>query len=139
MEKSVHSAAASEFIEKLDQRFSHPLLQGAANLSGGQKQRLSMARAFIREAKIIILDDSTSAIDALSETAVQKALQHDYPNTTVFIISTKISSVIHADQILVLDNGRIEASGKHEELLRKSQVYREIYATQSGKKVAANE
>ena len=139
MEKAVHSAAASEFIEKLDQRFSHPLLQGAANLSGGQKQRLSMARAFIREAKIIILDDSTSAIDALSEAAVQKALQHDYPNTTVFIISTKISSVIHADQILVLDNGRIEASGKHEELLRKSQVYREIYATQSGKKVAANE
>lgn len=139
MEKAVETAAASEFINRLEKRFSHELLQGAANLSGGQKQRLSMARAFIRRPKILILDDSTSAIDALSEASVQKALRDEFPDTTIFIISTKISSIIHADQIFVLDNGRIEASGTHAELLEKSKVYQEIYATQSGKKVASYE
>lgn len=139
MEKAAETAAASEFIDRLEKKFSHELLQGAANLSGGQKQRLSMARAFIRQPKILILDDSTSAIDALSEASVQRALKEEYPDTTVFIISTKISSIIHADQILVLNNGKIEASGTHEDLLRNSQIYQEIYATQSGKKVGTYE
>lgn len=133
MEGAAQSAAASEFIEKLDGKFAHELTQGATNLSGGQKQRLSMTRAFIREPKILILDDSTSAIDALSEAAVQQALQRDHLATTVFIISSKISSIIDADQILVIDDGMLEASGTHEELLAKSSVYRGIYATQSGK------
>jgi ATP-binding cassette, subfamily B, multidrug efflux pump len=139
MEGAAQAAAASEFIKQFDRRFSHELMQGATNLSGGQKQRLSMARAFIREPKILILDDSTSAIDALSESAVQQALKQDYPDTTVFIISAKISSIIDADQILVIDDGMIEESGTHAELLAKSKVYRDIYATQSGKGVHSYE
>jgi ATP-binding cassette, subfamily B, multidrug efflux pump len=139
MERAADSAAASEFINKLDGGFAHKLMQGATNLSGGQKQRLSMARAFIREPKILILDDSTSAIDAFSESAVQNALKQDHAKTTVFIISSKISSIIDADQILVVDDGLIEASGTHEELLRNSKVYRDIYGTQSGKGVLSYE
>lgn len=133
MESAAQAAVASEFIDRFDKRFSHQLMQGATNLSGGQKQRLSMARAFIRKPKILILDDSTSAIDALSESAVQQALKQDHSDTTVFIISSKISSIIDADQILVVDDGMIEASGTHDELLTKSRVYQDIYATQSGK------
>jgi ATP-binding cassette subfamily B protein len=139
MERAADSAAASEFIDKLDGGFAHKLMQGATNLSGGQKQRLSMARAFIREPKILILDDSTSAIDAFSESAVQKALKQDHTKTTVFIISSKISSIINADQILVVADGLIEASGTHGELLRNSKVYRDIYGTQSGKEVLSYE
>ena len=135
MKGAAESAAALEFIEKLDGKFAHELMQGATNLSGGQKQRLSMTRAFIREPKILILDDSTSAIDALSEASIQRALKEKHSETTVFIISSKVSSIIDADQILVIDDGMIEASGKHEELLEKSSVYRGIYATQSGKEV----
>jgi ATP-binding cassette subfamily B multidrug efflux pump len=135
MEGAAESAAAMEFIEKLNGKFAHELMQGATNLSGGQKQRLSMTRAFIREPKILILDDSTSAIDALSEASVQQALKQKHSETTVFIISSKVSSIIDADQILVIDDGMIEASGKHEEILEKSSVYRGIYATQSGKEV----
>lgn len=135
MKGAAESAAAMEFIEKLDGKFAHELMQGATNLSGGQKQRLSMTRAFIREPKILILDDSTSAIDALSEASVQQALKQKHSKTTVFIISSKVSSIIDADQILVINDGMIEASGKHEELLEKSSVYRGIYATQSGKEV----
>ncbi|KMY49949.1 ABC transporter ATP-binding protein [Peribacillus loiseleuriae] len=139
MESVAQSAAASEFINRFDGKFAHELMQGATNLSGGQKQRLSMARAFIRKPKFLILDDSTSAIDALSETAVQQALKQDYSDTTVFIISAKISSIMDADQILVVDDGRIEASGTHEELLAKSRVYYDIYITQSGKEVHSYE
>ena len=135
MEQAVQSAAASEFIHRFDNTFSHQLMQGATNLSGGQKQRLSMARAFIREPNILIFDDSTSAIDALSELAVQQALREIYPNTTVFIISLKISSIIDADQILVMEDGEIEASGTHQELLQKSKIYRKIYSSQSGREV----
>jgi ATP-binding cassette, subfamily B, multidrug efflux pump len=135
LEKAAQSAAASEFIEKLDDKFAHILMQGATNLSGGQKQRLSMARAFIREPNILLLDDSTSAIDALSELAVQQALKEVYADTTVFIISSKISSIREADQILVMQDGEIEASGTHDELLANSQVYGGIFASQSGKEV----
>ena len=133
MKEAADSAVATEFIEKLDGEYAHKLTQGATNLSGGQKQRLSMARAFIRQPKILVLDDSTSAIDALSEASVQQVLKQRYPNTTKFIISSKVSSIIDADQILVIDDGRIEASGSHEQLLVKSSVYREIYETQSGR------
>ncbi|MGM0904745.1 MAG: ABC transporter ATP-binding protein [Bacillota bacterium] len=133
MENAAQSAAASEFIEQFNDKFAHPLLQGATNLSGGQKQRLSMTRAFIRDPRILILDDSTSAIDALSEAEVQQALKQSFPHTTVFIISSKVSSIIHADQILVMEDGMIEAMGTHEELRANSKVYQDIYATQSGK------
>ncbi|MCJ7841631.1 ABC transporter ATP-binding protein/permease [Lederbergia sp. NSJ-179] len=135
MDVAVQSAVASEFIDRLDGKYQHRLMQGATNLSGGQKQRLSMARAFIREPKILVLDDSTSAIDALSEFAVQQALGRDFSSTTVLIIASKISSVMDADQILVMGDGTIEASGTHEELLMKSDVYRDIYHSQIGKEV----
>ena len=133
MEKAANSAAASEFIDKLDGQFTYELMQGATNLSGGQKQRLSMTRAFIRQPKILVLDDSTSAIDAISEVQVQQALTHDLSDTTVFIVSSKVSSIINADRILVMEDGIIVASGTHDELIDTSEVYRSIYATQSGK------
>jgi ATP-binding cassette, subfamily B, multidrug efflux pump len=130
------AAAAQEFIDKLEDGFSHPLMQGATNLSGGQKQRLSMARAFIRGPSILVLDDSTSAIDAISEEKVQQALKQNYPKTTVFIISSKISSIVDADKILVMEDGMIEAIGTHQELLRKSKLYQDIYISQTGKEDA---
>ncbi|MBY0098551.1 ABC transporter ATP-binding protein [Mesobacillus maritimus] len=133
MEIAVESAAASEFIQAFDDTYTHTLLQGATNLSGGQKQRLSMSRAFIRDPKILVLDDSTSAIDALSEAKVQQSLKQMFPQTTVVIISAKISSIIHADKILVMEDGMIEAMGTHEELVITSKVYQDIYATQNGK------
>ncbi|MEK5148545.1 ABC transporter ATP-binding protein [Psychrobacillus sp. FSL K6-4615] len=139
MEKAANSAAASEFINKVDGRFGHELMQGATNLSGGQKQRISMTRAFIRQPKILVLDDSTSAIDAISEVQVQQALTHDLADTTVFIVSSKVSSIINADRILVLEDGMIVASGTHDELIENSEVYRSIYATQSGKGVLSYE
>ena len=139
MKNAAQSAVAYEFIERLDKGFEHELMQGATNLSGGQKQRLSMARAFIRQPKILVFDDSTSAVDALSEAAIQKTLREQYKETTVFIISSKVSSIIDADQILVIDDGRIEATGTHGELLLTSKVYREIYETQSGKGVLSDE
>lgn len=135
MEQAAQFAAATEFINRFDGKFEHKLMQGATNLSGGQKQRLSMARAFLREPNILILDDSTSAIDALSESAVQQALRKAHSNTTVFIISSKISSIIDADQILVMKDGEIEANGTHDELLTQSKVYRDIYTSQSGREV----
>ncbi|MDF2065333.1 ABC transporter ATP-binding protein [Bacillus sp. Cr_A10] len=139
MKEAARSAAATEFIEKLDGQFTYELMQGATNLSGGQKQRLAMTRAFIRKPKILILDDSTSAIDALSEASVQHALNQNLSNTIVFIISSKVSSIINANQILVIDEGAIEACGTHEELLASSDVYRGIYETQNGKEVLSYE
>ena len=138
METAAQTAVAKEFIDRMEDRYSALLFQGATNLSGGQKQRLSMARAFIREPKILILDDSTSAIDAISEAQVQKALKQQYPHTTMMIISSKISSIQDADKILVLEDGMVEAFGTHEELLEMSTVYQEIYASQSGKEVTAS-
>jgi ATP-binding cassette, subfamily B, multidrug efflux pump len=134
-EKAAQSAAASEFINRFDNKFEHALMQGATNLSGGQRQRLAMARAFIRDADIVILDDSTSAVDAISEAAIQQALKQAYSHTTVFIISSKISSIREADQILVMKDGEIEASGTHNELLKNSKVYCDIYTSQSGLEV----
>ena len=139
MKSAAQAAVAYEFIERLDKAFEHELMQGATNLSGGQKQRLSMARAFIRQPKILVFDDSTSAVDALSEAAIQKTLKELYGDTTVFIVSSKVSSIMDADQILVIDDGRIEATGSHHELLKTSKVYKEIYDTQSGKGVLSDE
>ena len=139
MGKAANSAAASEFIEKLDGQFTHELMQGATNLSGGQKQRISMARAFIRQPKVLVLDDSTSAIDAISEVKVQHALGQYLLDTTVFIVSSKVSSIINADRILVMEDGMIVANGTHEELLETSRVYSGIYATQSGEGVLSYE
>ena len=139
MEAAATSAAALEFISRLEGEFSYQLTQGATNLSGGQKQRLSIARAFVRKPSILILDDSTSAVDALSEVAILNALEREFKETTVFIVSAKISSILECDQILVMEDGRIEASGTHEELLERSKVYQAIYRTQRGREEVSYE
>ncbi|MGM9955463.1 MAG: ABC transporter ATP-binding protein [Peribacillus sp.] len=139
MEAATQSAAALDFVKAFEGVFSYRLTQGANNLSGGQKQRLSIARAFIRKPRILILDDSTSAIDALSEAKVLQALKREFTDSTVFIVSSKISSIMDADQILVMDDGMIEAKGTHEELLAKSRIYQDIYRTQSGREIAPHE
>lgn len=127
------AANASEFIEKLDSKYEHVLVQGGNNLSGGQKQRLSIARALIRKPSILIFDDSTSAVDSLSEKAILKSLNNEFKNTTTFIIASKISSIMNSDRILVMEDGRIVGSGTHHELIKENETYREIYRTQGGK------
>ncbi|WP_226527729.1 ABC transporter ATP-binding protein [Metabacillus niabensis] len=124
------NACAEEFIEKLDARYEHPLTQEATNLSGGQKQRLSLARAFVRKPSILILDDATSAVDARSEAIILDALKSSYPKTTIFMVSSKISSILDADKIFVMKEGSIVGVGTHDELLESCTVYQEIYQTQ---------
>ena len=130
-----HASAISqarEFIEKMSDVFESPVEERGTNFSGGQKQRMSIARGVIGEPKILILDDSTSALDAKSEKLVQEGLAGELPNTTKIIIAQKISSVVHADKILVLDAGKLIGVGKHKELIENNATYREIYETQKG-------
>lgn len=124
-------ACAAEFIECFEEQYAHTLTQGATNLSGGQKQRLSLARALVRSAPVLILDDSTSAVDAKSEETIQTAL-HKTDNQTIFLIASKISSLISADKILVLEDGELVGLGDHSHLLAVCEVYREIYLSQGG-------
>lgn len=123
---------AREFIEKMSDVFESPVEERGTNFSGGQKQRLSIARGVIGDPKILILDDSTSALDAKSEKLVQQALAGEFANTTKIIIAQKISSVVHADKILVLDAGKLIGVGTHKELVANNDTYREIYNTQKG-------
>lgn len=135
MEKAASIAQAKEFIDRQPEGYESLVEERGANFSGGQKQRLSISRGVIGEPKILILDDSTSALDAKSEKLVKEALNNELGNTTTFIIAQKISSVVQADQILVLDQGELVATGTHQELITSSPVYREIYETQKGKEV----
>jgi ATP-binding cassette subfamily B protein len=130
LETAAKHACATEFIEGFEDDYAHQLTQGATNLSGGQKQRLSIARAFIRKPSILILDDATSAVDARSEATILQALESDFFNTTTFVIASKISSIIHADKILVMDDGEIVGNGTHSHLLEYCPLYQEIYSTQ---------
>ena len=130
MERAAEIAQASEFINRYPDRFDHIVEERSANFSGGQKQRLSIARGLIAQPPILILDDSTSALDAESEKRVQKGLENDLPNTTTIMIAEKIMSVRHADKILVLEDGKLESVGTHEELLEKSPVYKAIFESQ---------
>lgn len=123
-------AVATEFIDKLELGTAHELTQGATNLSGGQKQRLSMARAFVRKPAILVLDDTTSALDSISEKAVQRAIEANYQDSTIFIVASKIASIQMANQILVLDDGKLVGKGTHAELLKTCATYQEIYQTQ---------
>lgn len=123
---------AKEFIEKMPDNYNSEVEERGANFSGGQKQRMSIARGVIKDPKVLILDDSTSALDAKSEKLVQQALNEDLKDTTKVIIAQKISSVVHADTILVLDEGRLIGQGTHKELIQNNDVYREIYETQKG-------
>ena len=133
MERAARIAQASEFISRMDLAFESPVEERGTNFSGGQKQRMSIARGIVSNPKILIFDDSTSALDAKSERLVQEALNKDLKGTTTIIIAQKISSVVHADKILVLNQGRLIGQGKHADLVATNPVYREIYETQKGK------
>lgn len=124
---------AAEFVERYDDQYEHPVEERSANFSGGQKQRLSITRGVVGKPKVLILDDSTSALDAKSEKRVKEALEKELTQTTTFVIAEKIFSVMDADRIMVLDQGQIVALGSHQELLANSQAYREIYETQRAK------
>ena len=133
MERAARIAQASEFISRMEESFDSAVEERGSNFSGGQKQRMSIARGVVNNPNILILDDSTSALDAKSEKLVQEALNKDLQGTTTIIIAQKISSVVHADKILVLDQGRLIGQGTHAELVATNYVYREIYETQKGK------
>ncbi|MCT4404263.1 ABC transporter ATP-binding protein [Leuconostoc falkenbergense] len=133
LQKAAEIAQAAEFVNRYDDNFEHEVEERSANFSGGQKQRLSIARGVVGNPKILILDDSTSALDARSEKLVQEALDRDLKGTTTFVIAEKISSVLHADRILVLDEGQLVGIGSHQELLQSSPIYTEIYETQKAK------
>ncbi|MCC8439944.1 MULTISPECIES: ABC transporter ATP-binding protein [Leuconostoc] len=133
LQKAAEIAQAAEFVNRYDDNFEHEVEERSANFSGGQKQRLSIARGVVGNPKILILDDSTSALDARSEKLVQEALDRDLKGTTTFVIAEKISSVLHADRILVLDEGQLVGIGSHQELLQTSSIYTEIYETQKAK------
>ena len=124
-------AQAHEFIETFPDKYDTAITQGGTNVSGGQKQRLCIARALLKKPKILILDDSTSAVDTKTDSLIRRAFAEEIPDTTKIIIAQRISSVEHADKIIVLDGGKIESVGNHEELLLKSPIYREIYESQT--------
>ena len=133
LEQAAHIAQASEFINRMEDTYNSQVEERGNNFSGGQKQRMSIARGVVSNPNILILDDSTSALDAKSEKLVQEALNNDLKGTTTIIIAQKISSVVHADKILVLDQGRLIGQGRHADLVATNDVYREIYETQKGK------
>lgn len=133
MERAANIAQASEFIHRMEKTFESPVEERGTNFSGGQKQRMSIARGIVSNPRILIFDDSTSALDAKSERLVQEALNKDLKGTTTIIIAQKISSVVHADKILVLNQGRLIGQGTHTDLVANNAVYREIYETQKGK------
>ncbi|HEM5131825.1 TPA: ABC transporter ATP-binding protein [Streptococcus suis] len=133
LERAAGIAQAKEFIDRLDDTYESQVEERGNNFSGGQKQRMSIARGVIGEPKVLVLDDSTSALDAKSEKLVQEALNHDLKGTTTVIVAQKISSVVKADKILVLDEGRLIGQGTHAELVATNDVYREIYETQKGR------
>ena len=132
-EELVHAcrlAQADDFIRTFPDGYDTYIEQGGTNVSGGQKQRLCIARAILRKPKILILDDSTSAVDTKTDALIRQAFREEIPNTTKIIIAQRISSVMNADQIVVMDNGRINACGTHEELLANNEIYREVYESQ---------
>ena len=126
------AACADEFIDKMPDGYDTHIEQGGTNVSGGQRQRLCIARALLKKPKIIIFDDSTSAVDTATEAKIRVSLQENIPDTTKIIIAQRISSVRHADKIIVLDNGRIDGIGTHDELVASNEIYREVFESQTG-------
>lgn len=131
VERVCKLAQADEFIQGFDKKYDTYIEQGGTNVSGGQKQRLCIARALLKKPKILILDDSTSAVDTKTDSLIRKAFREEIPNTTKIIIAQRISSVQDADKIVVMDNGKIDAIGTHEELLKGNKIYREVYESQT--------
>ncbi|MFJ7737350.1 ABC transporter ATP-binding protein [Lysinibacillus sp. NPDC097287] len=130
LQNALDAACASEFVDKLENGWAHELSQGATNLSGGQKQRLALTRAFVRQPAILVLDDTTSALDSASEKHVQQAIATNFPNTTTFIVASKIASIQQADHILIMEDGEIVGQGTHQQLLKDNEAYQAIYASQ---------
>ena len=126
------AAQADGFINEQPDGYNTYLAQGGLNLSGGQKQRLCIARAMIKKPKILILDDSTSAVDTATDAKIRKAFLTEIPETTKLIIAQRISSVQDADRIIVMENGKVNGFGSHEELLKTNEIYREVYESQTG-------
>ena len=124
-------ACADEFIEKMPEKYNTYIEQGGSNVSGGQKQRLCIARALLKKPKVLILDDSTSAVDTATDAKIRNAFATEIPGTTKIIIAQRISSIQDADRIIVMDNGKIDAFAPHEELLRTNEIYKEVYEAQT--------
>ena len=135
---AAESAQADKFVQGFTKGYESDLGQGGSNVSGGQKQRLCIARALLKKPKILILDDSTSAVDTATEAGIRRAFKEDIPNATKIIIAQRISSVIDADKIVVMDDGRITGIGTHTELLKNNQEYQEIYYSQMEKEAGNN-
>lgn len=129
--RACRQACADEFIERMPEKYNTMIEQGGSNVSGGQKQRLCIARALLKKPKILILDDSTSAVDTATDAKIRKAFAEEIPNTTKLIIAQRISSIQNADRIIVMENGRIDGFGSHEELLKTNEIYREVYESQT--------
>ena len=130
LERVCRLAQADEFIQQMPDKYDTHIEQGGSNVSGGQKQRLCIARALLKKPKILILDDSTSAVDTKTDALIRKAFLEEIPDTTKIIIAQRVSSVQDADHIIVMDDGKISAYGTHEELLKSSDIYREVYESQ---------
>ena len=130
MIKACKLAQADEFIKSFEDGYDTYIEQGGTNVSGGQKQRLCIARALMKKPKILILDDSTSAVDTKTDSLIRKAFKEEIPDTTKIIIAQRIASVEDADKIIVIDNGKIDGFGTHEELIKTNEIYKEVYESQ---------
>ena len=131
LEEACRLACADEFIQRFPAGYDTYIEQGGTNVSGGQKQRLCIARALLKKPKILIMDDSTSAVDTRTDAQIRKAMREYIPETTKIIIAQRISSVQDSDRILVMEGGRLHAVGTHEELLASNPIYKEIYISQN--------
>ena len=132
-EELIHAcklACAHDFVTSFPDGYDTHIEQGGTNVSGGQKQRLCIARALLKKPKILILDDSTSAVDTKTDASIRRAFREEIPNTTKLIIAQRIASVQDADMIIVMDNGQISAVGNHDELMQTSSIYQEVYHSQ---------